>query len=637
MIKQLYSIVRKNFIMLLRSKLATIVVLAGPILLIVLLGLGIKGEYSHVIVGTLKGNTSMYGLDELMKNLESDAGFEYTYFDTEEDCRLSVKQGKSHLCIIFRGIGNETTVYVDISKANLAYAVLNLLSNSFEAKSEQISIGLVREILEKIAAAQNSIKEKTANIGSVKSNVNAMPLRLEEIKEGLGKFTIDTSILNFNFDSYFDDAYGYLDKYGGEVDDEYIVNKEKLDEIKENVSLNKEELIKEKRKRDSYLETIDELYVNNSCNEKQHIDLTPYLQRESYPDMEYYDPVCSAIVTTRSELLIQTRDIDNSIAMLELIEDNLNDAGANLDNYKARLDGVFTDVDSKFDSAYYNYKETLSVIKDLEGQLDNITAMRDDMMLELESVNSVLLESSGLIGGIEEAIAELNNNFDAVSGFDAGQIIDPFQTKVELTNASANQLDYFFASLLVMIMTFTCVMLSGLIMVREKTSRAFFRNSIIPLKDINLAVGIVISVSLIGSLQAGIIMLLAKAFFGVTDLTNPLGLALAVMLSTAIFSLVGLLVGSIMHSEESTVLAAVIVSVILFVFSGVLMPVEIMTQAVYVFSKTNPFYICETFIKRITTYEISMFSRDIIITYLTEAVVLFGLSVAFFKRAKKKL
>ena len=181
------------------------------------------------------------------------------------------------------------------------------------------------------------------------------------------------------------------------------------------------------------------------------------------------------------------------------------------------------------------------------------------------------------------------------------------------------------------------MLLTSFIVVREKVSKSFFRNAIMPVKNSEILLGVLICVTIVGFLQSLIIFVLSKYVFAVSGLENMVGIMAIILLGCFIFSLMGMVIGSFLRTQESALLTGIFVSIILFVFSGAFIPLEHMSEVVFFLSKFNPFMLLEVFLKRVIIYRLAALTPDLVFIYLFECTLLWIVSISLFSRSKKQL
>jgi ABC-2 type transport system permease protein len=187
---KLTNVIIKNIRLLLRSKTSALVLILGPLMVIVLVGLSFSTTAFNLRISAYSERYSELS-NTLMDKLRVEK-FTVDQATAKELCIDSVKEGISHACVIFPPdmvIDNQKTnlvsLYVDQSKINIAYLVTSTLKGSIGEKSTEISKGLTDTIVTTILKNKDALTglqplfdaSKAANIEMLKQN--------EEIQKSL--------------------------------------------------------------------------------------------------------------------------------------------------------------------------------------------------------------------------------------------------------------------------------------------------------------------------------------------------------------------------------------------------------------------------------------------------------------------
>ncbi len=202
------TIIKKNIKLLLRSRVSTLVLILGPLLIIVLVGISFSTSSFNLNMGVFSEEYSE--LSESFITKLNNESFSVTKYDTEELCVASVKEQQTHACIIFPPeleIQNEKssiiTFHVDQSKINLVYLVMSSLSSSFGEVSADISKELTNDIVSTLLITKTNLEESQSLLTEVKqqntlildnsvSSLNSLSdLNLDSSSAGAVSFTID--------------------------------------------------------------------------------------------------------------------------------------------------------------------------------------------------------------------------------------------------------------------------------------------------------------------------------------------------------------------------------------------------------------------------------------------------------------
>lgn len=198
MFKQIWNIIKKNLKLLIRSKTSGLIVILGPLLVILLIATAFNTSNLYGIkVGTF---SSLYSelsnslVDELTKSQ-----FTITKFDSEDSCIQGVKSGDIHICAIFPpdlkvgGTDTQILFYVDYSRVNLVYTILDTISDQIGLKSAQLTFYLTEGLLGVIDKANLEVTGK-------KGAINSLSMSNAEINNKLTELAKLIEDYNFTYD-----------------------------------------------------------------------------------------------------------------------------------------------------------------------------------------------------------------------------------------------------------------------------------------------------------------------------------------------------------------------------------------------------------------------------------------------------
>ena len=179
------KIIQKNIKLLTRSRTSTLVLIFGPLLVIVLVGMSFSTSSFHLNIGTFSeaySELSNSFVDKLISE-----GYSLTRYESEELCIESVKEGQSHACIVFPAdlaIENEKSniikFHVDQSQVNLVYLVMSTLTGSFGEKTSEISKDLTSTIVTTLFDTKNELDDTDTLISEILSKNTDLTTKSEE-------------------------------------------------------------------------------------------------------------------------------------------------------------------------------------------------------------------------------------------------------------------------------------------------------------------------------------------------------------------------------------------------------------------------------------------------------------------------
>ena len=163
MVVKLISLIQKNFRLIIRSRSSALIVVFGPLLLILLMGIAFNTANVYGIrVGYLSENEG-----ELVKSILTELQnkqFSTLKSNTKEECLDGIKSGLFHICAYFTqdfGINiGELIFYVDPSRVNLVYMIMDAVSAGVQAKTKEVGGELVQSVVESLEKTEASIQDK---------------------------------------------------------------------------------------------------------------------------------------------------------------------------------------------------------------------------------------------------------------------------------------------------------------------------------------------------------------------------------------------------------------------------------------------------------------------------------------------
>ncbi|MFA5142270.1 MAG: ABC transporter permease [Candidatus Woesearchaeota archaeon] len=144
----------KNFRLLIRSKASALIIIIGPLLVILLLGLAFDNTNAYALNIGVYSTSYTEVINSFLDKL-SEKHFNVVKVNLEEDCTQRIKEGALHACIVFpEGFSmtgadrkNEITFYVDYSRVNIVYLILDSLTSKISMRSKEISMELTNTLL----------------------------------------------------------------------------------------------------------------------------------------------------------------------------------------------------------------------------------------------------------------------------------------------------------------------------------------------------------------------------------------------------------------------------------------------------------------------------------------------------------
>jgi ABC-type multidrug transport system permease subunit len=341
----------------------------------------------------------------------------------------------------------------------------------------------------------------------------------------------------------------------------------------------------------------------------------------------------NSVKDTTANLKNQFSDLDFSFEEddfpIQLIDSNITGIKEQTKIISQSLSNVSGDGTSMIITAYRKINSYAALLEDAtlnlskavnktRDQLNAAAAVKDDVNKDfneaITKLNDILIE----ITSLEESISGIKQ--EAEFGIDAGLIVKPITTSVKKVTTERRYISFIFPVLVVLLLMFGGIFLGSSLVISEKTSRAYFRNLIIPVRKITFVAASYITTMIILILEVAIIFGILYIFTRVA--VSP-GLLLEIFIIGSVFVFLGLLIGYFSRTAEISMLISIAIVALLLFFSNLILPIEaigyLREVAVY-----NPFTIAASIVKENMLLGLGMKFQT---RYLT---ILFGyLAIAF--------
>lgn len=191
---KVFKVTAKNLKLLMRSKTSMLVVVFGPLIIMLLIGFAFNtNSVSKLNIGYYASEKTNL-TSSFIEALSGNANFILLEYPSDSLCIDMIQQGKVHLCIIFppdfrieNNKSNEIQFYVDQSRANFVYAVIDTVSSKVSMTSTQLSYDMTSELITVIDHTKKSNTEQLAKILKIKESVTGISTKLNTVQSNLDK------------------------------------------------------------------------------------------------------------------------------------------------------------------------------------------------------------------------------------------------------------------------------------------------------------------------------------------------------------------------------------------------------------------------------------------------------------------
>ncbi|MBS3113283.1 ABC transporter permease [Candidatus Woesearchaeota archaeon] len=205
MLNKFIKLIQKNFKLLIRSKASALIVILGPLLVILLLGFAFDNTNTYALnIGIYSSNVNEI-VNSFIDKL-SEKQFNVVKTNTETDCVQRIKEGALHTCVIFpndfsivgENRNNEVTFYVDYSRINMVYLILETLTNKISLRSKEISMELTNTLLTSLEETRKEVFSKKPLLSKLISDNKQISSNIQSITTDLSSLDLNVNIEEFN-------------------------------------------------------------------------------------------------------------------------------------------------------------------------------------------------------------------------------------------------------------------------------------------------------------------------------------------------------------------------------------------------------------------------------------------------------
>lgn len=330
---------------------------------------------------------------------------------------------------------------------------------------------------------------------------------------------------------------------------------------------------------------------------------------------------------------------DDVVSKVDEITKATNDLDVSIDVDSLKIPEIVAEVNK------LNGSSTLKgLVADLETNIDlmsndvnsKVTAAKNKIGGNSNSIKDLAQDTRTSAGDIDTSINKIVTSIEGIRVLEAENIVNPVTTRIEPISEKSTNLNFLFPTLVALIIMFVAILLSSTIVIREKKTKAYFRNFITPTSNFTFLIGIYFTCLIILILQ--LLIMFGQAFYFFQGTLTPviLNTSLALFITATVFILLGIFIGYIFQSEETSTLAAMSVAAFLLFLSNTILPVETIPENLKWIALFNPFVIADSILKKLILFQAPLSSvlpqMYMLLSYLALFLVLGFLARLITKR-----
>lgn len=284
-----------------------------------------------------------------------------------------------------------------------------------------------------------------------------------------------------------------------------------------------------------------------------------------------------------------------------------------------------------------NDSTALTKIQDTLGILESLKNSTSEVSENLENIESDSEEAIFLLNEVYSSLDKLIVEIANKNVLEAEKIVSPIKTKIESINSDSSNKDYLLPTIISLIALFGGILLSSTFILKERKSKAYFRNFITPTGDFTFLLGNYLTCMVILLIQF-VLVFIGVEFVLKTPIVGNLGqISLILFVSLSAFVFMGMFIGYLFRSEETTIFASVLIAALLMFFSNTILPIETISSSFKNLAFLNPLVVCDSALKKVILFNLdySLFLKEVYI--LAGFLVGFGVLSFFGRRITKRM
>ncbi len=544
--KQFYSllkliyIIQKNLRLVFRNWTTFLLLVLGPLLLILIVGYAFSGgELHNVLIGVhTPKNASVQSVVDALASED----VAVVYFSNIGKCIVAMNHSAVNICADFSDdFANEhgsIIFYYDATQYNLISYILEYLKEQIALTSEQVSLEVsekiftdINQFISDMQAGQNHVQQLQESALLLRQDLVAMHADVVVAQKQFTPPYVKIKQLQQQLNTTVLD---YSEVYGSSTNvtvivANFIILSSTLDTVNATVASIEEAVVNSFMLYNSVAFT--SLY-NSISNTQQQITTTIMILNSSAN--------LSSLTLYQSQLLLH--EVDLLVDYLDAINTSLAETEQKLSNHIINIDlGV--------------------------RNLDELSASFD-----------IYIET-----------------FSGLNQSDAERFLRPITATFQPTptDAEENKTAIVFPIVLVFMLSFISILLSNMLVLNEIHSPAYFRNFLVPVNNFFFILGMFITNMLLIGFQVFVFFVVAYLSFHVYFFLNLLVFLFAVFLGSMLYTLLGMLFGYMIPQRQTSLLFSLFFSLIMFFFSDVILPLEIMPEPAGFVAQFNPLVVIE--------------------------------------------
>ncbi len=237
----------------------------------------------------------------------------------------------------------------------------------------------------------------------------------------------------------------------------------------------------------------------------------------------------------------------------------------------------------------YELGELESSIASMEEALSQMEELKGTSTKEMGSMGDIVSSLSDGIYGLKTSTLSAKTVLDMLTSKEPDSIVTPILLEEVKRLSGIRRIESIFPALVGVILMFVTVLFSAIVLLKERSSGTLKRTMMSPVSSIELVLSKVALTVLVAIFQVILVYLVGSLAFGlaINWYNLPQSILVAGLMSLS-FASIGMIIAIFAESENTAMLASLVICLPLLFLSGIFFPRELMVSEMQAFSTLLP-------------------------------------------------
>lgn len=315
---------------------------------------------------------------------------------------------------------------------------------------------------------------------------------------------------------------------------------------------------------------------------------------------EIINDISTRFDSSINQIALLKTNIQSLKDQVQISQSRIGSVILNLQNFKTQATATIDSISASVSTLPLSPQLTsiLASLSLLRSQINSDTLDTNSLSLVQNGIDQLqqnMIQIDGAVGLIQVEMSNLRNSFSDNGALNANKFIEPIplsyssieDDEIENKTGALNLVDYILPSIISFFLVFTSLTLGSSLVIKERSSNSHIRNYLSKTYKIHFVAGNLIYLMFLILTQVAIILIFSNYFINTLVSDNWESLLLYLSFGVCVFTTLGMCLGYIFNSRDSTILSAVCVSLIFIIFSPLINPIETMPEILrQIFSKS---------------------------------------------------